>query len=135
MTGDLILVIEANEANSMLAQAVLEREGFRVEIAASAAEAEQSLRSISPDLILMDVNLPGLDGLSLSRRLRDAPSSSDIPIVALTAHAMLGDRELALEAGCDAYIPKPIETRTIAEQLREVIAAAAPRTRGRSLAS
>lgn len=114
----LILVVEDNEANQMLARAVLELEGYRVDVAGSAAEALDRLRYATPDLILMDVQLPGQDGLSFTRQLKADPSSSDIPIVALTAHAMLGDREQALSAGCVGYISKPIQTRTFGEQVR-----------------
>jgi CheY-like chemotaxis protein len=111
MTG-LILVVEDNEANQMLVRAVLELEGYRVVLAGSAPEALELLKQSSPDLILMDVQLPGEDGLSLTRRLKHDPATAAIPVVALTAHAMTGDRELAMDAGCAGYIPKPINTRT-----------------------
>src|SRR5205085_8949441 len=108
----LILVVEDNEANQMLVRAVLELEGYQVELADSATEAVEQLSRVRPDLILMDVQLPGEDGLSLTRRLKADPATSAIPVVALTAHAMNGDRESALEAGCAGYISKPIDTRT-----------------------
>lgn len=114
----LILVVEDNEANQLLVQAVLELEGYRVDIAGSAQEAVERLRAATPDLILMDVQLPGQDGLSFTRELKADPSTADIPIVALTAHAMRGDRDLAMEAGCLGYISKPIETRTFGGQVR-----------------
>ncbi|HYL07339.1 MAG TPA: response regulator [Candidatus Udaeobacter sp.] len=116
--GSVILVVEDNEANQMLARAVLELDGHRVEIAGSAPEAIDYLRYTTPDLILMDVQLPGLDGLSLTRRLKADPATAGIPVVALTAHAMRGDREQALSAGCAGYIPKPIEVRTFASEIR-----------------
>ncbi len=114
----LILVVEDNEANQLLVQAVLELEGYRVDIAGSAPEALERLRASTPDLILMDVQLPGQDGLSFTRELKADPSTTNIPVVALTAHAMRGDRDLAIEAGCVGYISKPIETRTFGGQVR-----------------
>ena len=117
----LILVVEDNEANQVLATAVLELAGYRVELAASAKEAVERLTTNQPDLILMDVQLPGEDGLGLTRRLKADPKTAMIPIVALTAHAMVGDREVALAAGCVGYIAKPINTRTFAEQIRQYL--------------
>jgi CheY-like chemotaxis protein len=116
-----VLVVEDNEANQMLARAVLEREGFQVDIAGSPEDAIAQLSSRVPDLILMDVQLPGQDGLSLTRQLKADPAMAHIPIVALTAHAMTGDRELALDAGCAAYISKPIDTKTIGDQIRQIL--------------
>lgn len=114
----LVLVVEDNEANQMLARVVLELEGYRVEIAGSAPEARELLRAAVPDLVLMDVQLPGQDGLSLTRELKAEAATARMPIVALTAHAMTGDRELALKAGCAGYIAKPIDTRTFGQQVR-----------------
>ena len=117
----MILVVEDNEANQALVQAVLELEGYRVELAASALEALDHLRDRAPDLILMDVQLPGQDGLSLTRLLKADPATNAIPVVALTAHAMTGDRELALRAGCVGYIAKPIDTRTFGAEVRRYL--------------
>ena len=114
----LILIVEDNEANQMLAQAVLELEGYRVAVAGSADEAGELLRGETPALILMDLQLPGRDGLTFTRELKSDPSTRDIPIVALTAHAMHGDRDLAFSAGCAGYIAKPIDTRTFGHQVR-----------------
>jgi CheY-like chemotaxis protein len=121
----LVLVVEDNEANQMLVRAVLELEGYRVEIAGSAPEVRDMLRDSVPDLVLMDVQLPGQDGLSLTRELKAEASTARIPIVALTAHAMTGDRELALDAGCVGYIAKPIDTRTFGDQVRSYLEEAA----------
>jgi two-component system, cell cycle response regulator DivK len=118
---DLILLVEDNEANSMLASAVLEREGFQVEVAASAAEALDLLYARNFDLVLMDVQLPGEDGLTFTRRLKSHADTASLPIVALTAHAMAGDRERALEAGCVGYVSKPIDTRTFGSQIRGLL--------------
>jgi len=118
----LILVVEDNEANQLLTRAVLELAGYRVVIAGSAAEALERVHALTPDLILMDVQLPGQDGLTLTRTLKADSSSAGIPVVALTAHAMPGDREQALRAGCAGYISKPIDTRTFGEQVRLFLA-------------
>ena len=120
-TPSRILVVDDNEAGRMLACAVLQIEGFQVDSAGSAQEVLERLSVAHPDLILMDVQLPGLDGLSLTRQLRADPATAAITIVALTAHAMAGDREQALEAGCVGYIPKPIDTRTLGDQVREIL--------------
>jgi len=128
----LILIVEDNEANQLLARAVLELEGFRVEIAGSAPEVHDTLRACSPDLILMDLQLPGEDGLSLTRHLKADPATNSIPVVALTAHAMTGDRELAIQAGCSGYIAKPIDTRTFGFEVRRYMA---PQTLRREVAN
>jgi CheY-like chemotaxis protein len=113
----LILIVEDNEANRLLAGAVLERAGHRVEMAGNAQEALDRLATASPDLILMDVQMPGMDGLTLTRRLKGDTRTADIPVIALTALAMTGDREKTLEAGCSGYISKPINTRTFATEV------------------
>jgi CheY-like chemotaxis protein len=124
MTGPgSILLVEDNEANQLLAQAVLEMEGFEVQVAGSAPEAQDAIRKSAPDLILMDIQLPGEDGLSFTRRLKADPGTSAIPIVALTAHAMTGDKDLALKAGCAGYIAKPIDTRTFGVEVRQFLVA------------
>jgi two-component system cell cycle response regulator DivK len=107
-------VVEDNAANMMLAVAVLERAGLRTSQAFSAEAARRLLETVSPDLILMDIQLPGEDGLSLTRELKTSPATAHIPIIALTAHAMKGDEVQAIAAGCDAYIAKPIDIRTFA---------------------
>lgn len=122
MTSDaVILIVEDNEANQLLASAVLEREGYRVEVASSSDEALDRLKREPPDLILMDVQLPGLDGLSLTRMLKADERTASIPVVALTALAMRGDRERSLDAGCAGYISKPIDTRTFAAEVRKYL--------------
>jgi len=122
----LILAVDDNEAGLLLVTSLLQVEGFRVDSAGSAGEVFKRLSERIPDLILMDVQLPGQDGLSLTRDLLADPTTAHIPIVALTAHAMPGDRDLALDAGCVGYISKPIDTRTFAGQVREFLAAAQP---------
>jgi CheY-like chemotaxis protein len=120
----MILIVEDNEANRLLASAVLERDGLRVEMAGNSEEALDMLAARKPDLILMDVQLPGVDGLSLTRRLKRDEKTAAIPVVALTALAMLGDRERTLEAGCAGYISKPINTRTFADEVRKYLPSA-----------
>ncbi|HKW60670.1 MAG TPA: response regulator [Candidatus Dormibacteraeota bacterium] len=117
----LILVVEDNEANQMLTRAVLELEGHEVRVAGSAPEAAELIRAEPPELILMDVQLPGQDGLSFARELKRDAATANIPVVALTAHAMHGDREQALRAGCAGYIAKPIDTRTFGEAVRQFL--------------
>src|SRR3979411_816475 len=102
------LVVEDNPANQMLIEAVLHDHGYVVNLARSAPEALASIQADRPDLVLMDIQLPGQDGLSLTRQLKADPAVSAIPVVALTALAMGGDRELSLAAGCSGYISKPI---------------------------
>ena len=113
----VILIVEDNPANQMLAEAVFQRFGYRVDLAGSAAEALASIQRERPDLILMDIQLPGQDGLSLTRQLKADPEMKSIPVVALTADAMAGDRQLSLEAGCIGYITKPFDTRALGDQI------------------
>ena len=119
--ASLILVVDDNDAGLLLVRAVLELDGFRVDSAGSSEEVLERLNARVPDLILMDVQLPGQDGLSLTRQLKADPATAPIPIVALTAHAMAGDREQALAAGCSGYISKPIDTRTLGAQVRQFL--------------
>jgi CheY-like chemotaxis protein len=116
-----ILVVEDNPANQLLAETVLEREGFVVDVASSAAEAVRRITTNAPDLILMDISLPGQDGLSLTRDLKSDPTTSRIPVVALTAHAMVGDREAALAAGCNGHITKPIDVEKFGDEVRSFL--------------
>ena len=117
----LILVVEDNPTNQLLTSSVLERAGYHVLLAESSVEALAHLASNPPDLILMDLQLPGMDGLSFTRALKSEPETARIPVVALTAHAMAGDREEALAAGCAGYISKPIDTRTFGAQVKNFL--------------
>jgi CheY-like chemotaxis protein len=119
--SQLILVVDDNDAGLELVRFVLEIEGFQVETAGSSAEVLRRLKVHTPDLILMDVQLPGQDGLALTRQLKTDPATAHIPIVALTAHAMDGDREQALAAGCSGYVTKPINTRTFGDEVRDFL--------------
>ena len=113
MAAEPILIVDDNPTNLKLAQRLLTLEGYEVRTATDAEEALTILERFRPRLILMDLQLPGLDGLALTRRLKADPATRDITIVALTAYAMKGDEEKALVAGCDGYIAKPINTRTL----------------------
>jgi CheY-like chemotaxis protein len=123
----VVLVIEDHEANLMLTRAVLRRAGYRVDEARSAEEALQHLSAARPDAILMDVHLPGQDGLALTRHIKADPATSAIPVIALTADAMSGDAERCLEAGCAGYISKPIDTRSFAATLAGILEGQAQR--------
>jgi len=114
----LILVVEDNPANQLLTTSVLMRDGFETEVADCAEDALVSIKARRPDLILMDVQLPGMDGLTFASSLRSVPEAAGVPVVALTSHAMRGDRERAIAAGCVGYLSKPIDTRTLSDELR-----------------
>ena len=116
-----VLIVEDNHMNSRLAEFVLERDGFAVRIAATAEEAIKSVRNEKPDLILMDIQLPGMDGLEATRILKNDDDTADVPIVAITAHAMRGDEERIKAAGCEGYIAKPINTWKLAETVDKYV--------------
>jgi len=112
MAGEPILIVDDNPINLKLARVLLTGEGYQVRTATDAEEALEVLQQFKPRLILMDIQLPGMDGLTLTRRLKADPATKDAIILGLTAYAMKGDEERVLEAGCDGYVPKPIDTRT-----------------------
>jgi CheY-like chemotaxis protein len=118
----LILLVEDNEANQMLTQFVLEGAGYEVEVAGTAAEARERIQAATPALILMDVHLPGEDGLSLTRWLKFMHETSSIPVVALTASGKLRDREAAFTAGCVGFISKPIDIQTFPARVASFLA-------------
>jgi CheY-like chemotaxis protein len=101
----------------MLVEAVLQAHGYLVNLARSAPEALSSIQVDRPDLILMDIQLPGQDGLSLTRQLKADPAWASIPVVAMTAHAMVSDRQRSMDAGCLGYITKPFDTRSLGAQI------------------
>lgn len=112
-----ILVIEDNEQNLYLARYLLEARGHRVSEARDGPEGIAAARTAAPDLIVLDIQLPKMDGYAVARSLRTNPAMDAVPIVAVTSYAMNGDRLLALQAGCDAYIEKPINPDTFAAQV------------------
>lgn len=117
-----VLIIEDNDLNLDLARDVLEISGYEVLSATSGAEGLALARAARPDLILMDIQLPGRDGISLTQEIKADAAIHHIPVVALTAYAMLGDRERIMEAGCAGYIPKPIDTRKLAGMVARFLA-------------
>lgn len=121
-----ILIVDDNALNRKLAGDLLEIEGHEVWYCEDAEQALQRLAGPElPDLVLMDISLPGMDGLTLTRRLRSEPRMANMPIVAVTAYAMKGDEQKALDAGCNGYITKPIDTRRLPGQLAPFLAARA----------
>lgn len=119
--GRLILVVEDNQDSRELVVKILRAKGYRLIEAKDGGEALQRLGEEKPDLVLMDISIPKVDGLEVTRRIRQQEHLKDIPIIALTAHAMKGDREKALDAGCDGYISKPINVRELVEQIKPFI--------------
>jgi two-component system cell cycle response regulator DivK len=119
MGNEMVLVVDDSPDNLVLTQFLLESEGFEVRTAEDAEQALAVLGTCCPQVILMDVQLPGMDGLELTRQLRADPRWSEVVIVALTAYAMKGDEENCLAAGCDGYITKPVDTRTFASIVRD----------------
>lgn len=115
--SETILLIEDNEQNRYLAIFLLESRGFRVVTALDGPEGIERAREVRPDLILLDIQLPRMDGYEVARRLRDEPELRHIPIVAVTSYAMAGDREKTLKAGCDGYIEKPIDPDTFVDEV------------------
>ncbi len=117
MTGKSILVIEDNPLNMKLVRVLLNVDGYDVLEATDAEKGISLARQRKPDLILMDVQLPGMDGLCATRAIKKDPELRDIPVVAITSFAMPGDEEKARDAGCTGYLSKPINTRTFLEQV------------------
>jgi CheY-like chemotaxis protein len=117
-----VLVVEDNEMNMQLVEYLLEEGGYQIVKAASGEDALAIARSgEAVDLILMDIHLPGIDGLSVIREMKSDPQTGSIPILALTAHAMRGDKDRFLEAGCDGYISKPIDVKTFLTSIRSYL--------------
>jgi CheY-like chemotaxis protein len=116
-----ILVVDDNPANLKLVSELLEWSGYEIVKAMDAEQALEAIRQMPPDLILMDIGLPGMDGLTLTRKLKADDATKDIWIIALTASAMKGDEQKALDAGCDDYIVKPIDTRKLPDQIERCL--------------
>ncbi|MGF1504886.1 MAG: response regulator [Anaerolineae bacterium] len=129
MSGELILYVDDDRFNRVLVSRVLKSSGYVMEEAETGKGGLEKAQQLKPDLILMDINLPDLDGYQCTDRIRNMPDIADTPIVALTANSMVGDREKALEAGCDGYISKPVDVdelpREVARQLQEAATRAA----------
>jgi two-component system, cell cycle response regulator DivK len=121
MSGELILIVEDNEKNLKLVRDVLAYNGFATAEATCAADALAAASSRSPALILMDIQLPDMDGLKALNHLRDDPLTASIPVVALTAFAMKEDEQRFLDAGFDGYLAKPISVRDLPDQVRRLL--------------
>jgi CheY-like chemotaxis protein len=113
--GDRVLIVDDNPTNLKLVAYLVKANGYQVDTAGDADAAVAAIAANRPRLILMDLQLPGVDGLELTRRLKGDPATRDITIIAVTAYAMKGDQEKAFEAGCDDYVTKPIDTRALPE--------------------
>ena len=129
MANEPILVVDDNPLNLKLARLLLDTESYQVRTAEHAPAALAILETFHPHLILMDIQLPGMDGLELTRRLRTNPSMRDVIILALTAYAMEADEIKALDAGCDGYIAKPLDTRSLPNVVRAYLDGQAGRRR------
>lgn len=113
MSGEPILIVDDNPTNLKLVRVILEIEGYDVRTATNSDEVFLLLKSFSPRIILMDLQLPGMDGLQLTRKLKSDPMFEKTVILAVTSYAMKGDEKKALAAGCDGYITKPIDTQAL----------------------
>ncbi|MBZ5591526.1 MAG: response regulator [Acidobacteriia bacterium] len=124
MSSNAVLIVDDTPVNLKLVRVLLSRQGFDVRTANTAEEALELAQTFRPALVLADIQLPGMDGLEMTRRLKAAPETRDTVVLALTAFAMKGDEEKAFEAGCDGYITKPIDTRTFPDLIRKYLAKA-----------
>jgi two-component system, cell cycle response regulator DivK len=124
MAGERILLVEDNPQNRRLTEFLLKSHGYTVYEATTGEEALELARAHLPELILMDLQLPGVDGYAVTQRLKEDAATAAIPVVALTAYAMQGDREKALAAGCDGYITKPIDTKEFPAAVQRYLASA-----------
>jgi two-component system, cell cycle response regulator DivK len=116
-----VLVIEDNPDNLGLIRFALERAGYQVTAAETGTSGVNLAVELTPDLIIVDINLPDFDGYEVTRRIRQSPIGQSIPIVAITSSAMMGDREKTIAAGCDAYFEKPIDPISIVEQIEKAV--------------
>ena len=116
-----ILLVEDNRANQMVFRDILEAEGYRVKCVDNGEDAVTAATELEPSLILMDIQLPGMDGLTATRILREDRKMRNVPIIALTSYAMPGDREKVLVAGCSGYITKPIRVKEFRKEIAAVV--------------
>lgn len=116
-----ILCVEDNAVNMMLVERIVEAEGHELIKAEDGPAALTILEETTPDIILLDINLPGIDGLELARRFKADDKLAPVPLIATTAQVLVGDRERCLEAGCDDYLPKPLDIRRLREVIRQYL--------------
>ena len=116
-----ILIVEDNQTNAQLLKDVLVIKGYEVFIVTNGDDALASMEASKPDLVLMDVQLPGMDGYEVTRKMRDNPETKELPVIAVTAYALKGDKEKAMDAGCDGYMSKPINTRELPKMVENLI--------------
>ncbi|MGE0812408.1 MAG: response regulator [Vicinamibacterales bacterium] len=118
-----VLLVEDNEANADMLSRRLVRQGFEVAVAVDGLQALAAAARERPDLILMDINLPKIDGWEATRRLKANPATASVPVVALTAHAMVADRQKCFDAGCDEFETKPVDLKRLVEKMHALLAA------------
>jgi two-component system cell cycle response regulator DivK len=127
VVGKRVLLVEDNDDNRLIYATILTHRGYSVVEAPNGLDGVLKAEAHHPDLIIMDISLPVMDGLEATRRIRANPSTSSIPVLAVTAHAREADRERALRAGCNDYLAKPVEPRRLVEQVERLIGPASPR--------
>lgn len=120
-TRKKVMCVEDNSVNMLLVSRIVEAEGHELVQAADGYAAQKILAEIVPDIILLDINLPGISGLELARQFKADPRLFPVPLIATTAQVLVGDRERCLEAGCDDYLPKPLDIRKLREVLRSYL--------------
>lgn len=117
----IVLCVEDNSTNMLLVSRIVDAEGHELVKAENGQVALDLLEDLTPDIILLDINLPGIDGLELARRFKANPRLSPVPLIATTAQVLVGDRERCLEAGCDDYLPKPLDIKKLREVIRSYL--------------
>ncbi|MGE5452749.1 MAG: response regulator [Acidobacteriota bacterium] len=120
MTASRILIVDDNAMNLEMASFLLTQDGWEVAEAKDAAQAMACLQTFCPDVVLMDIQLPDVDGLTAARQIKEQVKDRDVPVIAFTAYAMRGDKARLLAAGCDGYIAKPIDVSTFSSEIRAV---------------
>lgn len=119
-----VLCIEDNKTNMLLVSRIVEAEGYELVRAEDGPTALKVLENLIPDVILLDVNIPGIHGLDLARMIKEDERLAQVPLIATTANVLVGDKERCLEAGCDEYLPKPLDIRQLRRVMREYVASA-----------
>lgn len=122
MNKKVVLCIEDNTTNMVLVSRIVEAEGHDLLRAEDGPQALEMLEEETPDIILLDINIPGINGLDLAQKIKDDDRLSSIPLIAITANVLVGDRERCMEAGCDDYLPKPLDIRRLRQLMREYLA-------------